>query len=101
MHIHFSTDRVGPSAPRTGRTDLGIVHTTEGQEGGNIAALTTSVSAHKYIARSGTVFELVPLGRVAFHAGFGRFKPTDPWTAGWNGRSVGWEIGHKKGERWN
>jgi len=102
MNYRVNTSKRGPTSGPRKVTLGGIVHTTEGHEPGDLAALTTNVSIHKYIPRrKGIVYEMVPLSHVAYHAGWGRLAASDSWSNHWNSQWVGWEIGHRKGERWS
>lgn len=98
------TDRVGPSSPRTQAISILMCHTTEGNEAGDLAALTTNVSIHEYLPQRPKIrYKMVPANRVAYHAGWGKLggaSAPGPWLNTWNGISIGKEWEHIKGETW-
>lgn len=86
--------------------DMLVLHSGEGSKASDLKELTDNqrplnkrVSAHYYVDRQGTIYELIdPATRAAWHAG----------TSAWAGRgsaeirdlSVGIETEHKQGQDW-
>lgn len=53
------------------------------------------VSAHYYITRAGEVIQMVPEGRIAYHAGKSEWEdPETGYVSGLNASSIGIEIGN-------
>jgi hypothetical protein len=104
MNIEYRDSPAGPYDERDHGIDLWIGHTTEGHYAGDIASLTQGKSVHKYVPKQKRlVHRMVPIVKRAWHAGWGKWGGAagpGPWTAEWNGRSVGMETEHVQGEAW-
>lgn len=78
-----------------------VLHTGEGTRQSDLAWLKKmqderSVSCHYYVCRDGTIFQLVPDWREAWHAGIGEYLGF----TGWGDFSLGIETEHKQGQDW-
>lgn len=72
-----------------------VLHSGEGTRASDLETLVKStgekaVSAHFYICRDGTIYQLVDVSRRAWHAG----------ESNWNDFSIGIECEHKDGQDW-
>jgi hypothetical protein len=82
-----------------------VVHSCEGRPAGNeeqssIPWLTnpaSKVSSHYYITRAGTIYQLVPLDRAAWHAGVSALDGVESVDNSLNDASVGIELEHRAG----
>lgn len=97
-------DRSHPSPNHEARTAAIaalVLHTGEGTKASDLATLTTpnglkSVSAHYYVDRTGTIYQLVADTEVAWHAGVSHYAGL----ASWNAFSLGIETEHIRGQDW-
>lgn len=89
--------------PAGKKIDSIVLHTGEGSRQGDLSWLTSTasgVSAHFYIDRAGSVYQLVDLLRVAWHAGNSWYWAGWFWRRDWNTTSIGIETEHKHGQSW-
>jgi N-acetylmuramoyl-L-alanine amidase-like protein len=101
MQIDPTTHRSPNHEPRHEAVSALVLHTGEGTRVSDIATLCLpnglkSVSAHYYVCRDATVFQLVDDDQIAYHAGRSHYAGR----ASWNGFSLGIETEHKKGQDW-
>ena len=80
-----------------------VLHSGEGTKHGDLATLTNDrvaplnrVSAHYYVDRLGTVYQLVHPDRRAWHAGVSNYLTR----SNWNDFSIGVETEHMRGQSW-
>lgn len=78
-----------------------VLHSTEGTRASDLPWLKKvqgekSVSCHYYVCRDGTIYQLVPDWREAWHAGVSEYLGF----VGWGDFSLGLELEHKSGQNW-
>jgi N-acetyl-anhydromuramyl-L-alanine amidase AmpD len=93
MKIDNTSHRSSNHHPRTRKITSIILHTGEGTRSSDLDWLcnrSSQVSAHYYVCRDGTVYQLVDDNRCAWHAG----------VAEHNEEGIGIETEHKTGQDW-
>src|SRR5687768_7485060 len=86
---------------RTGAIDSIVLHTTEDLHPRTTRWLCdpdSKVSCHFLILRTGEILQLVEIHHAAWHAGACRYWVWPWWRTDWNGRSIGVELEHIKGQ---
>lgn len=101
IQIDTTTHRSPNHAPRHEAVSALVLHTGEGTRQSDIATLmlpngAKSVSAHYYVCRDATIYQLVDPSLVAWHAGASHYAGL----TNWNAFSLGIETEHRKGQDW-